>query len=727
MENDDNKPYFDSSRAEEYLNYMVGSSSSYPQDAPQSRLEVYLKYLCEHGGGGGGSSFEFYEVTLSNNKFYHGTEELNYSKLVAKFNDNNCFLYLKNDNLLYIPSIETDNALAFSVAWTRREDVGDAEYAQPYISRVIINSDEVVRSEQTGLQSTELLLDSFENYEEQYGDKMVPTAKAVKDLASTQSVLIDVGRDQTTYDSKVFPNITKAKVKEIYDTYTAGTNVIIRWNVMGILPIEATVISSDNAGGENTIDFIIHNEYMCEYSYTSSMADTDYTTVKIIKMESTGGQVEPVKSVSYAELVALRDAGELVPGQEYRITDYTCTTSKANTQSAGHVFDILVKAADENTLDENAKAALHEGDTYFANCKLSHWELKYCLDNDQSRFEWANTTNGKGVIYYMKDEHFNECGYDFKNIQFKRSQINTNYNYFVPEYILTPGSQITFGPYTFRATSGYAFLYTFDLKSDTSRNSTDYSLNGYSHHNIIKEAFGSADSLALPNVLLLGQCSQNTIERSCSNCTIESGQYNILQGNNNNIVLATSYSKYNIIGRFSKRLLVAGQDNVFGVECDNITVQAGSGGMKNTFGDGCQNITVYGANNTFGNNCTDINFDYNIKASGGSYNTFGNNCTNIKLNGKYSSKNVFGNYCSYITVSQYNEYGFQYNIIESFVKYLTINATSDSSPSNTSLKNLIIETGVLGSSSTNQKTITEPCGLTNIVRYRPVDEVTKTI
>ena len=30
------------------------------------------------------------------------------------------------------------------------------------------------------------------------------------------------------------------------------------------------------------------------------------------------------------------------------------------------------------------------------------------------------TPAGKGVIYYMKDEHGNECPYDFKNIQFKR-------------------------------------------------------------------------------------------------------------------------------------------------------------------------------------------------------------------------------------------------------------------------------------------------------------------
>jgi hypothetical protein len=30
-------------------------------------------------------------------------------------------------------------------------------------------------------------------------------------------------------------------------------------------------------------------------------------------------------------------------------------------------------------------------------------------------------TEGRGVIYYMKDEHGNECPYDFKNILILRS------------------------------------------------------------------------------------------------------------------------------------------------------------------------------------------------------------------------------------------------------------------------------------------------------------------
>ena len=61
---------------------------------------------------------------------------------------------------------------------------------------------------------------------------------------------------------------------------------------------------------------------------------------------------------------------KLLPGCSYRITDYTCTTTETGTQSAGHQFDILVVADDTNTLNENARAVLHEDDTYFTNCKL---------------------------------------------------------------------------------------------------------------------------------------------------------------------------------------------------------------------------------------------------------------------------------------------------------------------------------------------------------------------
>lgn len=123
-----------------------------------------------------------------------------------------------------------------------------------------------------------------------------------------------------------------------------------------------------------------------------------------------------MKSVTYAELVALRNSGALVPGMKYRITDYVTTTTAAYTRSGGHRFDIVVSAIDNHTLSEEASACYNEQDSYFkdANADLLKWKLWYRLDNDL--YTWADPVNGKGVIYRMIDDRENDCPYDFKNI-----------------------------------------------------------------------------------------------------------------------------------------------------------------------------------------------------------------------------------------------------------------------------------------------------------------------
>ena len=94
--------------------------------------------------------------------------------------------------------------------------------------------------------------------------------------------------------------------------------------------------------------------------------------------------------ITHSELKSLCDNKTLVSGAFYRITDYECTTTQADTQSANHPFDIIVQALDEHTLSENAQAIQHEGDEYFANAKLESWQLKYTIDNDTTRFSWAH-------------------------------------------------------------------------------------------------------------------------------------------------------------------------------------------------------------------------------------------------------------------------------------------------------------------------------------------------
>ena len=129
--------------------------------------------------------------------------------------------------------------------------------------------------------------------------------------------------------------------------------------------------------------------------------------------------------ISYAELVELRNNNNLISGMWYRITDYntvvkstgfTTITVAQSVSAAGHQFDVIVTALDENTLSEEARAIQHEGDEYFNDSNLDAWKIWYCLDNDTDRFAWADSENGKGVIYRMIDEYRNDCPYDFKNV-----------------------------------------------------------------------------------------------------------------------------------------------------------------------------------------------------------------------------------------------------------------------------------------------------------------------
>ena len=146
--------------------------------------------------------------------------------------------------------------------------------------------------------------------------------------------------------------------------------------------------------------------------------------------------------IGWSDLKALRDAGTLVPGRQYRITDYVATANgDMSSQSANHPFDIIVTADATNKLNEAARAIIHDGDLaddivdldtgertkYFADCSLAAWRIGYCLDNDTTRFAWAvadgqtdavTGTGGRGVIYRMVDEFGNDVHYDFKGLKF---------------------------------------------------------------------------------------------------------------------------------------------------------------------------------------------------------------------------------------------------------------------------------------------------------------------
>lgn len=229
-------------------------------------------------------------------------------------------------------------------------------------------------------------------------------------------------------------------------------------------------------------------------------------------------------NVTYNELKNLYENSKLVVGAQYRITDYITTTVKENTKSANHQFDIIVEAIAPNVLNEEATACLHDGDEYFKNSSLTSWNIKYSLFNDVNRFTWADEVNGKGVVYYMKDEFSNEASYDFKNIQFYKSS----------DWLTEHHDWKTSVLNTFNGTE--LWLYTFSYYNssigviDDSLMYYATSPQHYAYSNTIKEYYRASDSkLDLNNIIYVTSSNSpynNTINYGCNNLIFGDNCYN---------------------------------------------------------------------------------------------------------------------------------------------------------------------------------------------------------
>ena len=328
---------------------------------------------------------------------------------------------------------------------------------------------------------------------------------------------------------------------------------------------------------------------------------------------------ELLVKITWSELKSLRDNSQLVAGQQYRITDYTCTTTQGGTKSAGHAFDIIVTADSESVLNEEARAIQHDGDTYFANCDLNAWNIWYRIDNDTNRFAWADSTNGKGVIYRMIDEFNNDVAYDFKNIQFYRQWDEAK------QLWCTIPTDNTGVP-----------CYTFSSKGDSSTASfTDMSLSASNdvYSNVIKEYIKynkqTLSKQTLNNICFFGlvcnenifgvDCYENTFGNQCINnsfgnsCYANSFRNDLWHNSFGNRCENNSFGSgcsYNTFGDYLTY-------NTFGDDCDFNSF--GSDCYRNSFGNSCDH-------NSFGNGCYRISF-----GNGCDHNSFGNGCHNIKF------------------------------------------------------------------------------------------------
>lgn len=223
------------------------------------------------------------------------------------------------------------------------------------------------------------------------------------------------------------------------------------------------------------------------YDGTNSTTEGTKSVQEVI-----GSKMDQLTRITWNELKSLRDNSKLVAGGMYRITDYNCILPDTMTEvkSAGHQFDIIVLALSKSELSAQAWAALHEGDTYFADCDLSKWQLWYDINNDTTKYEWA-AENGRGVIYRMIDEFNNDAPYDFKNIMTKMYKISANeYNDILNgKYLRMSNSEWNLNNYPLSKiqydADDYRYAYLFSLFDSDTNEFTDMSLSKFAKNNSI--------------------------------------------------------------------------------------------------------------------------------------------------------------------------------------------------------------------------------------------------
>ena len=417
--------------------------------------------------------------------------------------------------------------------------------------------------------------------------------------------------------------------------------------------------------------------------------------------------------ITYEALKTLRDSGQLVPGQQYRITDYTCTTSTPGTKSAGNAFDIIITADSNNKLNEEARAINHYFDNleddYFKDCNLSAWKIWYSIDNDNTRFDWTlGDKKYLGINYNGSTEY-----YEYVSTQ----EIDGT------SYALWRISPISFFGSTSLDLNATCYLITYTggsykVQSQTTGTITDNTGaeggKGVIYHMI--DEFSNDCPYDFKNIQFYREQDKNT------------GLYSIILDDNTGVPCYTFSSEesssttsftdmslrtsniiyFNVIKKYvHSRIQILNNNCFFGIQCYSNTLEnncsdntfgsnchfntLGSNCLDNTFGDSCSSNTFgnYCSNNTFGGSCLN--------------NIFGNSCSNNSF-GSSCDNNTFGNDCDYnsfrVSASKtstlkdyvcYNHFddGCSYNVIWN----------SDTTSSTILLKNINANRGVVGTSS----------------------------
>lgn len=486
-------------------------------------------------------------------------------------------------------------------------------------------------------------------------------------------------------------------ILNIDDGLTAEMRAKVQTNPGTILCLDGFLYRPDTPGPLPTAYTAFVSE---EHSYDH--LDVDWTNLEYDYWGFDGlalasDVVNKVESITWSNLKTRRDNGTLRPGQKYRITDYAFKTTASYTASADHAFDIIVTALTTKQLSEEAEATQHGATSadYFYGCNMKAWKVWYCIDNDTSRFNWADATNGKGVIYRLIDEHGNDCPYDFKNLLLSRS-----------------------------ITSGSATDFTFSChKSSSDTTVVDASVTRATcHHNVIGERV-DAGVRKLPFAIFytdsyLVSCWNNRIGANAYNIRFKDttsddshGWWNNVVGTQANEMQFGNQSYGNQIGDGCTAIKFGNyaQGNMVGSNCND--VKFGDYAKNNDIGPGCDGVGGEYASiedNRVGPHCRWVSF----ASSACQGNDIGPYCANVWMSvlGRY---NVIGAGCNVISLKQYCEYNVigpgcinvtfeqhytSYNTIDAGVCNVILTSADTSASSSNLLRYAFVRSGNYGSS-----------------------------
>ena len=238
------------------------------------------------------------------------------------------------------------------------------------------------------------------------------------------------------------------------------------------------------------------------------------------------------------------------------------------------------------------------------------------------------TESGRGTITWMKDEHGNECPYDFKNMQFKRWMTTDSVSgreELGGKYMVADPDNCPQG-LSVEDTEDFIWAYTFS-SDNSGGEQTDFSLTA--EHKVRDNVMNPYDG-GLPNNVMFGEHNYgnsfgaNCYDNSWGNYCYYNSWGNYCQHNS-----WGNRCQYNSWGNYC-------QNNSWGNGCSRNSW--GNNNWYNSWGNGC-----YG--NSWGNECY-----YNSWGINCYYNSWGNGCQHNSW-GNNNWYNSWGNGC------QYNSWG----------------------------------------------------------------------